>query len=158
MWVTTYFHQFGEPATGLSPIIRIRDVETGDLIADGTMSELGDGFYTYDFSGHDITKDYLMFCDAVTLQPQFRYKYLSSGEYGDIINTVGTLSDNVEIRTLLIKKILANRLELADGDSENWVLYDDDSVTPLLTWDVTGKTDDSIEQDAGTESRRSKAY
>jgi hypothetical protein len=157
MWITTYFNNYNAPATGLSPIIKIRNVETGVLVVSGTMTEVGDGFYTYDFGGYDITKDYYMFCDAMALPSKFRYKYLTSGEYGDIINTVGVLSDNVELRTLLIKKILTNRLELADGDTDNWVLYDDDNSTPLLTWDVTDKTDGAVAQDEGTESRRSKA-
>jgi hypothetical protein len=157
MWITTYFNTNIAPVTGLTPMIKIREVETGTIVVSGTMSEVGDGFYTYDFAGYDITKDYYMFCDALTLPSKYRYKYLTSGEYGDIINTVGVLSDNVELRTLLIKKILTNRLELVDGDTNNWVLYDDDSATTLLTWDVTDKSDSAVEQEEGTESRRSKA-
>lgn len=157
MWVTTYFQNSGVGATGLSPIIRIRKVEDGSVVSSGTMTEVGEGIYTFDFAGYDREEDYAILCDAVTLSAHNRYKFLSSGEYGDIINTVGVLSDNVELRTLLIKKILTNRLELSDGDTDNWVLYDDDSATPLLTWDVTDKSDGAVAQDEGTESRRSKA-
>ena len=105
MWLTTYFQNAGIAATGLSPIIRIRNVEDGGVVSSGTMTELGDGLYAFDFAGYDIEEDYAILCDAVTLPAVNRYKFLSSGEYGDIIETVGILSDNIEIRTLLVKKI-----------------------------------------------------
>lgn len=65
---------------------------------------------------------------------------------------LGTL----EARTALIEKILRNRLELADGQSGNWVLYDDDNATPLLTWNVVSKSGGPIVQGAGSPSRRSR--
>jgi hypothetical protein len=156
MWLTTYFQNAGTAATGLSPIIRIRNVVDGSVVSSGTMTELGDGLYAFDFSGYDIEEDYAILCDAVTLPAGNRYKFLSSGEYGDIIDTVGILSDNIEIRTLLVKKILANKLELADGDTANWVLYDDDDTSVLATWDVTDKTDSPIEEQPYGSSRRTR--
>jgi len=157
MWITTYFHIAGAPAEGLSPIVRIRDVESaGTVVETGTMDDLGDGIYTYEFTGYDITTEYAILCDAVTLPNNYRYKHLSSGEYGDVIGTVNILSDNIDIRTLLIRKILTNKLELFDGGIDNWILYDDDSSTVLTTWDVTDKDDTDIEQDALTDAKRSK--
>ena len=50
----------------------------------------------------------------------------------------------------------ADRLELADGDTGNWILYDDDSVTPLLTFNVRDKAGAVIVQQAGVPSRRSR--
>lgn len=44
----------------------------------------------------------------------------------------------------LIKKVLINRLELADGGSGNMVLYDDDDSTPLLTFAVTDHNGNAI--------------
>jgi hypothetical protein len=156
MWVTTYFQNSGVGATGLSPIIRIRKVEDGSVVSSGTMTEVGEGIYTFDFAGYDREEDYAILCDAITLPAHNRYKFLSSGEYGDVVETVGLLSDNIEIRTLLIKKILANKLELSDGDTENWVLYDDDDTTVLTTWDVTDKTDGPIEEPHYGNSRRTR--
>ena len=156
MWVTTYFQNNGVGATGLSPIIRIRKVEDGSVVSSGTMTEVGEGIYTFDFAGYDIEEDYAILCDAVTLPAGNRYKFLSSGEYGDVIDTVGLLSDNIEIRTLLIKKILANKLELSDGDTANWVLYNDDDTSVLATWDVTDKTDGPIEEQPYSSSRRAR--
>ena len=56
----------------------------------------------------------------------------------------------------LSKKMLVNRLELADGDAANWVLYDDDDTTPLLTFDVTDKLGGIIVQPGRAPSRRSR--
>jgi len=110
------------------------------------MSEKGDGFYAYDFVGYDITKDYTIFCDSVILPVGRRYKHLATGEYGDIINGVYLISDNVEIRALILRKIMTNKMDLDDGGIDNWTLYDDDNASELLKWDVTDKTDDDIHQ------------
>lgn len=57
---------------------------------------------------------------------------------------------------VLTKKILKNRLELDDGDSNNWTLYDDDDTTILLTFDVTDKNGDPITQPIGVPSNRTR--
>lgn len=156
MWLSTYFHNAGIASTGLSPLIRIRNVEDGLVVSSGTMAELGDGFYAFDFVDYDIEEDYAIICDAVTLPPGNRYKFLSSGEYGNVIDTVGLLSDNIEIRTLLVKKILSNKLELSDGDTDNWTLYDNDDTSVLATWDVTDKVGGAIEEQPNSNSRRTR--
>lgn len=150
MWVLAAFSEDGEPALGLSPTVRIRDVLNGSLIiTDDPMVEKGDGFYGYDFTAYDVTKDYAIRCDSVTLSGTDRYTYSSSGEYSDVL-------DGIDIRTTLVRKIQTNRLELADGDTSNWILYDDDNTTPLLTFNVTDKDGNSIAQQAKIPSRRSK--
>lgn len=156
MWVTVNFTTLDAPATGLTPTIRIRSVETGDVVSSGTMTEVGDGFYTYEFTGYDITKDYYVFADSVTLVGSERYVTGVTGEYGPNINNIYILSDNIDYRTTLIRKILINRLELEDGGTENWVLYDDDDVTPIIKWNVTDKDDDAIEQTPYTDSKRTR--
>lgn len=64
--------------------------------------------------------------------------------------------DDTNIRIKLVEKILRNKLELADGSSGNWVLYDDDSVTPLLRWAVTDKDGDPINQAKFVPSKRTR--
>lgn len=67
--------------------------------------------------------------------------------------------DNVtdtNTRMRLVEKILRNKLELADGDAGNWVLYDDDNTTPLLTWNVVDKDNDAIAQPKLVPSKRSR--
>ena len=158
MWISTYFTLNYVGATGLFPIIKIRLVEDGSLVASGTMSELGDGFYRYDFPYYDRTLDYMISCDAVTLPSAERYKASANGEYGNIINDVKIMDDNTEIRALLIRQILTNRLELEDGAVENWKLYDDEDSDVLLSWDVTDKVDDAIFQQSLFDASRSKGH
>jgi hypothetical protein len=56
----------------------------------------------------------------------------------------------------LIRKILNNRLELFDGDTNNWKLYDDDDTTLLLQYNVRDKTGASIGSPTGAPARRTR--
>jgi len=156
MWIASCFTENGEPALNLSPIINIRDIDSGGLVVtSGIMSEKGDGFYAYDFADYDDTEDYVMRADSVTLSGTDRYAFASTGEYNELLNEIKSTVDDIDIRTTLIRKIQTNRLELADGDTGNWILYDDDD-TALLTFNVTDKNGDLIVQSANIPSKRSK--
>ncbi len=156
MWVVTYFQTNGVGVTGLSPLTRIRDIGTTLVVASGTMSEKGSGFYAYDFVGYDITTDYVILCDAVTLSDTNRYQSLTTGGYGDTINIIDLTADEVNFRINLIKKIMQNKLELADGDTDNLVIYDDDNVTERLKWNVTDVIDGPVVQTPYNISKRSR--
>ena len=158
MWIVASFTREGVPATGLSPTVVIRDVDTGVIVISSTpMSETGDGFYSYDFSGYNPLVDYTVVCDSVTLSGTERYTYASSGEYNEVLDSIESTVGVVDLRTLLIRKIQTNRLELMDGDTDNWILYDDDEVTALLTFDVSDKNGNVIVQQPSMPSRRSGA-
>jgi len=158
MWILAFFTDNGEPALGLSPIVTVLDVETGYTVVSGeSMSETGDGFYKYDFSIYEPARDYAIICDSVTLSGTERYTYASSGEYAEVLNSIESTVGMVDIRTSLLRKIQTNRLELDDGDIDNWTLYDDDSSTPLMTFSVTDKNGNLIIQHPHTPSRRSMA-
>lgn len=185
MWVVSYFVNNGEPAIGLSPIVNIRDLSDGSLVvSSGSMVEKGDGFYAYDFTVYDDSKDYVIRTDSVTLSGIDRYSFGSSGEYNEDMNFISstvsgidlkvddvdtvvqsmdltvdsiesTVSD-VDVRTTLIRKLQTNRLELEDGDPGIWRLYDDDDVTVLLTFQISDKNGGAIVQPPTSPSRRSK--
>jgi len=158
MWILAYFTRDGEPATSLSPIVKIRDVDTGAVVVSGSsMIEKGDGFYGYEFSSYNPLNDYAIVCDSVTLSGVERYTYASSGEYNEVLDTIESTVGVVDIRTTLLRKIQTNRLELFDGDTDNWILYDDDSSTPLLTFSVSDKDGDLIVQQQHTPSKRDGA-
>lgn len=178
MWVVSYFVNNGEPATGLSPIVNIRDLSDGSLVViSGSMIEKGDGFYAYDFAGYDDSKDYVIRSDSVTLSGTDRYSFGSSGEYNEDFNSIETKIDDVDttvqaidltvdsvestvsdidLRTTLIRKLQTNRLELEDGDPGIWTLYDDDDVNVLLTFQISDKNGGAIVQPPTSPSRRSK--
>jgi len=69
------FKNSGVPATGLSPTITIYNRSNKNIpIAGAAMTELADGFYYYDFSGFQPTKDYLFSMDGTaTLSGSERY-------------------------------------------------------------------------------------
>ena len=85
--------------------------------------------------------------------------YISSTVSGTDVKVDGLIStvSGIDVRTLLTRKCHTNRLELADGDSGNWVLYDDDDSTVLLTFSVTDKNGSSVIQQANIPSKRTKA-
>lgn len=81
----------------------------------------------------------------------------STGEFlGRVTAARASNIDDTNTRARLVEKIMRNRLALADGDTGNWVLYDDDSLTPLLTWPVTDKDGDTIIQQKHVPSRRGR--
>ena len=65
MLLITFFTDNGIPKTGLSPTIRVRDASDGSLVVtDAAMTEIGDGFYKYDFTTYDSSKDYTFRADG----------------------------------------------------------------------------------------------
>ena len=156
MLVLAFFSEDGAPATGLSPVVRIRDAATGSVaVNNAAMTEVGDGFYKYNFSSFDTSKDYTIICDSVTLTGYERYTYATSEDRG-LVSDIDTTLDAVGVTTTLIKKVQINRLELVDGSTNNWVLYDDDDSTPLLVFDVTDRDGNAIAQPANVPARRSR--
>ena len=65
---------------------------------------------------------------------------------GGYVDEIGTVRKNV-----------TNRLELAPGMTNNWILYEDDGVTPALTWSVADYLAQPIALLPKTPSRRGKA-
>ena len=138
-WITAYFENEVGPAEGLHPYIRIRKVVDGSAVSSGTMVELQDGWYKYKFEEYEITEDYYMLADSITLRSDYRYVEGATGEYGTVSNNIYIMNNHIDCRTILMRKLFTNRLELEDGDTDNWILYDDDSTTPLLTFNARDK-------------------
>lgn len=68
----------------------------------------------------------------------------------------GTAGNLVWTRLELLRKLLVNRLELVPGTTNNWVLYDDDSISALLQFNVTDATGGPITIPAGAPARRTR--
>ena len=117
--ITAFFTNRGTPTTGLSPTIRIRDLADNSLvITDAAMSEVGDGFYKYNFTSYDETKDYTFRADGTsTLTGSDRYVF-------------GT-NENNEVTQ--VRKVSTNKWEIV---SNQWIEYDDDGTTALRTYDL----------------------
>jgi hypothetical protein len=80
MYLLSFFTTRGLPASGLTPTIRVRTVFDGALIVeDGSMVEVGDGWYKYDFATYDPAIDYAIRCDGGSGQPvNERYTFAGS--------------------------------------------------------------------------------
>jgi len=158
MWILAFFTEEGIPATSLDPLVKILDVETGlSIVNNESMLETGDGFYRYEFNAYEPSRDYAIICDSVTLSGSERYTYASSGEYHEVLDSIESTVGIVDVRTSLLRKIQTNKLELDDGDTDNWVLYDDDTASPLLTFSVKDKSGELIIQQPHTPSKRGMA-
>jgi len=101
MIITAYFSDQGAPKAGLSPVINIRDVSDGSLVIDAAaMTEIGDGFYKYDFAGFDAAKGYAILCDGGSgLTGAERYAIATSEAQGDVTRI---LADTNELQTDLV--------------------------------------------------------
>jgi len=90
MIILCFLTESGAPKTGLSPTIRIRDLSDNSLvITDAAMTEVGDGFYKYNFTNFDKTKDYSIRMDGgASLSDSDRYKYCSNSELWTTMNQI----------------------------------------------------------------------
>jgi len=91
MHILSFFTDDSLPKTGLTPTIKIRDVSDGSILINGaSMTEVGDGFYRYDYSAYDSTKEYAIICDGgISLSDTERYVYAGNENYvEDIIDGV----------------------------------------------------------------------
>jgi len=91
MIISSFFTKDLAPATGLSPTIRIRDLSDNSLVVtDAAMSEVGDGWYKYDFTGYSTAKDYAIRSDGTsTLSGSERYQYAGNENFkGDVADQV----------------------------------------------------------------------
>jgi hypothetical protein len=138
--ITTNFTENGVPKTSLTPLISIWKLSDNSLVVDdASMSEVGGGIYKYVFESYSVGESYSIRCDGgETLDDYDRYTWATSNEED------------------LILRILKNKLELSNGSSDNWVLYDDDDTTPLLSFSVTDVTGSHVTSPKGVPAKRSK--
>lgn len=81
--ILAFFTDSGAPKTGLTPTIRIWDIGAGSLdVVDEDMTEVGDGFYNYNFTDYDEEKDYAIRMDGTaTLSNTDRYLFAGNESY-----------------------------------------------------------------------------
>lgn len=124
MLIVTFFTDNGEPRTGLSPTLRIRNLVTGILISSVPMVEKGDGFYTYDFAAYDPEVDYGFRADGgAVLSDYDRYTFTT--------NDTGVLEAQIadidiaqinEIRDAILDEVLsAHDTEFTVGRALNYM-------------------------------------
>ncbi len=125
--IVANFTDSGVPKTGLSPLIDIFKVSDNTLlIDDAAMTEIGGGWYKYNFTTYDPDIDIVFICDGTaTLGNSDRYVFGGN----DDPQQVGT-------KTIKTHKIQKNRW-LRNGTQ--WIFYDDDGTTELFKFDLKDK-------------------
>lgn len=120
-----FFTENGTPKTGLSPTINIWEDDGTQVVNTAAMTEIASGFYKYDYTNYDDTKDYIIIADGgATLPTHERYNY-SSNETGSI---------KTDTEDLL--KVQKNKWDI---NSNVLTIYDDDGITPLFQFDLKDK-------------------
>lgn len=93
MILIVFFSDVGTPKTGLSPVIDIWEDDGVQLVTAAAMTEIGGGFYKYDFTTYDETKNYCFRADGTsTLTPNDRYTY-NTNEIGQVTEDLTFLQD-----------------------------------------------------------------
>lgn len=155
----------GAPATGLSAVVDIWEVNGGtQVVTAGAMTEIGGGFYKYDFTSYDYTKLYGVRYDggstlgsrryAVAFNSSF-YQDVAYGNWEEIATdhaatgTLGLLQNqiaadtsatSINVGTLLsvaqtMMKYHTNKTKI-DFTNFTLTVYDNDGTTPLQTFDL----------------------
>lgn len=162
--IASFFTNNGNPAIGLSPTIRVWDVTglTPSLIVtDDPMIEVGDGFYFYNFSGYDPSRDYLFRTDGgSSLSLGERYQkssnrnsadevwnaqttdFINTGTFGLQTNQIAADTNQININVVtalnvldLLLKYQTNRTKV-DPVTSTLTIYDDDGTTVIQVFDL----------------------
>ncbi len=102
MYISTFFTDGGVPKTSLSPTITIRKLVTGAIVVNADpMSEVGNGWYKYDFVSFDPLVEYVIVCDGgATLANPERYTAASNDNFDvvvDLKRSLGLMHENIYI-------------------------------------------------------------
>lgn len=96
MKILAYFTQEGEPKTGLTPTIKIVDLNSNTIVVnDANMTETAiSGSYQYDFTSYDVYGNYAIRCDGgPTLSNYERYTY-GTNDYVSLSDMEDSLEDS----------------------------------------------------------------
>ena len=173
--ITAFFTKYGVPITGLSPTIVIRELHpsiptNSTIVINGiSISEVGGGWYRYDFTSYDINKNYLFVIDGGnSLQGGERYQsggnenmkeeitnnlleeqsllHVNTGTLGLAINQTNTnvqqlVLDSIAIQSLLnlLLKYEKNRTKI-DKVAKTLTVYQDDGITVLKVFELKDST------------------
>jgi hypothetical protein len=117
MKVLAIFTQSAVPKTGLTPTVSIYRLDTNALVVDGdSMTEVGDGQYSYDFTAWDSSVDYSVVCES-SLTGSEKYAYSS-------ISGSRVIEDNLSEADIL-RLLLAKAVGTATGGGSSSITFKD---------------------------------
>lgn len=167
--ISVHFTSAGVPVTGLSPTIDIYRLDPGPVntlvISNGAATEVGLGWYRYDFSGYDLTKSYIFTFDGgISLADCDRYKvggnesyeedissgvwdesaiaHTSAGTTGLMLNQIKADTASIVVSEAVLNSLLTlmlkferNRTKI-DVGAATLTVYDDDCTTVLWVFNL----------------------
>ncbi len=158
---------------GSAPLVRVRDATTinsyldfddntfltsGWTQQDQALTEVGGGHYTHALN--------LALILSLTVGNMLVAEYrvddggdIKGIDHDIIIIGISTLGDlgAIGANLELLRKSVTNRIEEFPGNPGTLILWDDDSITPLLTWELRDAAGNGIVATVGAPAKRTKA-
>jgi hypothetical protein len=162
MYITAFFTNLGTPQTGLSPTIRIWNVATSALVVtDEAMTEVALGWYKYNFSTYDATKEYIFRCNGGALLLDAE-RYIAGGtdepDGGKIADAVWDepMTSHVTLGTAGLSLETIRQVETGKWtiSGSTMTLYKDNGTTVLLSFTLKDKNGSAIVLDDGVPAER----
>lgn len=169
--ITAFFTNNGVPQTGLTPTVDIWELHptipttNPQVVTGGAVTEIGGGWYRYDFLTYDSTLDYsIIFDGGVSLNAGERYHVAGNESYSEDIwnqtassstaaDTMGLLQNQTAADSALTNITLVTAISLLelllkydrnrtaiDKTLMTLTVYDDDGVTPLTVFNLLDGT------------------
>lgn len=164
--ITAHFTTSGNPVTGLSPTIVIIRLDPSANVLEvngGSLTEVGIGWYRYDFTTYDPSKAYIFTIDGGnTLTAQDRYKHGGNESYvedvsfgvweepwadhqdvgstGLVLTQIKADTNTMVLNTVTIQALVNTMLKYERNRTKintaqhTLTVYDDDCVTPLTVF------------------------
>lgn len=161
MIFTAFFTNNGTPATGLTPTIKFKDVDSGTDItvslvgAATTLTEVGDGFYQYTLANYTGSQQYAVLIDGgITLTGKERYYAWANENYlNDIYGA------NLEFySTGSIGKNIFNTNVINSGrykvQNNQIIVYKDDNTTEIMRFNIFDSNGVAINNSVNVFERR----
>jgi len=144
--IVSWFIDDGSPAVDLSPTVDVYDVSDNSKIVDGeAMTQVGLGFYKYNFTDFNEDKDYLVIADGgVSVEGWGRY---SIGF--DALESVNVVSEGVKVTPVLQDgKIGVETRIMSGGDLvADFVLKSGDSPFDVMVRSIVVKRNVSVNKE-----------
>jgi hypothetical protein len=162
MYLTVFFTESSIPKTGLSPTVKIRDVSDNSVVVNGgALTEVGDGWYKYDFTTFDDTKNYTILFDGGAALPNSE-RYAASGSTGLTQSNVASAVWDEDLSThdtlgtagsylSIIKQIETGRWKI---ENSVMILYSEDGTTPLYRFRLYDRDHNSVSAESGAPAER----
>lgn len=152
--------------TGLSPTVALRDTSVSGRyldFADNTFKLLG-WVTKYAPLIEGERGHYQAVVDLSAVAPALTPGMVLAAEYhvddggdnvGDSLETIELVQTNTLLT--LLRKVVTNRMEEVSGNPGSNTLFDDDDLTPILTWPLRDEFGNAVSPTMGSPARRGRA-